>query len=302
MYIKRLIKKIPAEAKVDKTTWKGLIGKNKRYSDLVEFFERELSTRRLDDVLNEYIPELIEGLSGAAFHGLITLGYALEFMDDTSNVAEGLAYLTFCNSSLGIPSKTNQFKDPLQVLKEVRADRTFEDVVQRKFGFQTGMTEMGKHSQALQKYDLGIPSDADPEELVQTFMKVAVELFLETGALDFFLLHGVTSMRALKTILSHIKDKETQLDALRFFWRAAVCTYVVQQEKPLEPIKNFESKHVSWSDIIDRAIREDDEHLIKLIFVCHEEGKESGNKERLYKEAAQRALNHYEANKSSWDY
>ncbi len=50
--------------------------------------------------LNEYVPTLLEGISGMAFHGVIQLGYGLEVMDGP-NVAEGLAYWTYCYTSVG---------------------------------------------------------------------------------------------------------------------------------------------------------------------------------------------------------
>lgn len=302
MYINKLEEKIPAEKKISKNNWKEFKGKKENYTGLVEFYKEELSKRRVDDVLNEFIPELIEGLSGSAFHGLITLGYALEFMEDTLNIAEGLAYWTFCFSSLGISSKQGTFKDPLEIFKEVKEDRIFDNISNKKLKFHESMMEFKKYPQALQKYDIYISPNASSEELMHEFMKLVVDVFLKTGAVDFFLLHGVTSMRALKTVLSHIHDKEIQLDALRFFWRAVLCTYVIQGEKAIKPIGDYESKHNSWANIIDCTLHENDEHLLKLVFVCHDEAKQSEIKDRLFKETAQRALHHYITNKHNWNY
>jgi len=53
----------------------------------------------------------------------------------------------------------------------------------------------------------------------------------------------------------------------------------------------YASKLISWEEIIQKALSMNDVHLLKLVFVCHEESvaenlKEKGDKGCVYKETA----------------
>jgi len=190
-------------------------------------------------------------------------------------------------------------------LRDVHSDTAFDDVhTKENFVFAMDSLQKAKYQLRLPKYDIAIDDNADPEPLVRQFMLTAADIFLYTGALDFFLLHGVTSMRALEVVLSHIKDKQVKREALRYFWRAVVCTYISQERPTIQEVDKYISSNIEWKEIIEKALSYNDEHLIKLVFVTHDEAqKVAGDKAMLmYKEAALRALNHYIENSQSWNY
>jgi len=158
-----------------------------------------------------------------------------------------------------------------------------------------------EYQTALMKYDIAI-ENVD-KKLMQTFMRNVAEIFLLSGTSDFFLLHGVTSTRALKTVLSLIRNNDVKRDALKYLWRGLVCTYIAQGRPAFEELTEYTSNNVSWDEIIYKAINQNDEHLIKLIFVCHEEylesdlvGKEKGDIGSIFKEVAHRAIVTYKEN------
>jgi hypothetical protein len=62
----------------------------------------------------------------------------------------------------------------------------------------------------------------DPNEVMDMFMKWTLEIFAKTGYRDFFLLHGVTAFRALKTLLKRLDNNHIKLQALRYFWRSVL--------------------------------------------------------------------------------
>ena len=73
----------PAEAhggeSIDSEGFKALLGQKKKYPELLEFFEKELSVLGEGKVLEKYAPVLVPGLVGALTHGIIQLGWALDF-------------------------------------------------------------------------------------------------------------------------------------------------------------------------------------------------------------------------------
>lgn len=58
---------------------KELLGQKKKYPELLEFFDKELSNLGEEKVLEKYAPVLLPGLVAALTHGIIHLGWALDF-------------------------------------------------------------------------------------------------------------------------------------------------------------------------------------------------------------------------------
>jgi len=206
-YSAKLEKRIPPspDVKVTESNWKTFIGKKEHYSELVQFSTDEVKSRGRSDALNKYVPYLVAGLGGGAFHGLITLGYALEIMDD-NNIAEGLAYWTFVFKSFGTPSRKQPDGTryelppihPAELLNRLQHEKIFDSLERSGFGDTMNKLASPEYSEVLGRYDIPIDeANVNLDKTVNFFMRVAIELFYFTGARDFFLLHGVTAMRAL---------------------------------------------------------------------------------------------------------
>jgi hypothetical protein len=255
--------------------------------------------------INEYFPALSHGVAGAAFHGLITLGWGLE-ADCDETVAEGMAYLAFCNLPLGTLAEEGVKKDPLQILKEVKArpelslstlfEQYHKDHTDHP-GFQTRLKIIrDKHGSALMKeFDLYLDESGSEEYMqatLKTLSQITCEGFANSGYRDFFMLHGITSYRALKMVLRHLHRASDKIVALKHYWRAFVCAYVAQGRIDLFIPEKFYNLPLSWAKIIKPAIKNDDEHLIKIVYVCKREEEEYGKvlDRDLYRDVAAKAL------------
>lgn len=136
-----------------------------------------------------------------------------------------------------------------------------------------------EYSSQLSNYDIHIDDQANVTELIKIFSDVSIQAFAASECRDFFLLHGVTAMRSAKTLIQYLEDKKTQLQLLRDFWRALIAVYIAQGRPHVQPmnISDADAVELSWKDIIQRALAQDDVHKLKIVFVCHEENKEYGN-------------------------
>jgi len=87
--------------------------------------------------------------------------------------------------------------------------------------------------------------------------------------------------------LAQLIDKQAKIDALRSFWMAILCVYVTQgmPKIAIHPIPDIS---ISWSDVISKITPTDDEHILKLAFVCREEDKEFPSP--LYRQTAMKTL------------
>ena len=118
---------------------------------------------------------------------------------------------------------------------------------------------------------------------------------------DFFLLHAVTSAWSLRQLLKVDLPEADAMETLAHFLCAFMAFYLVQRRpKILEAnLKTPDDvSSVSWDDIIKMTLEKDvgltDEHIYKLVQVCHEQSKSNDDSDThmagLYKRAAITAL------------
>ena len=115
---------------------------------------------------------------------------------------------------------------------------------------------------------------------------------------DFFLIHAVTSSWSLRHLLSVGLPEAEAKEILVHFLCAFMAFYLVQRRPRICPeyLKNPDVGSVSWDDIIKTALEKDigstDEHIYKLVQVCHEQSKGNADPDMdgVYKRAALTAL------------
>jgi hypothetical protein len=102
----------PTQQTITNSNWIFFVNNdNEHYGDFVAYFESELTRFcmgeedvdddiRVNQVLQKHLLKLMEGISGAALHPIIHLGFALESNNNLAMIAEGLAYLSTRNMKL----------------------------------------------------------------------------------------------------------------------------------------------------------------------------------------------------------
>ena len=107
---------------------------------------------------------------------------------------------------------------------------------------------------------------------------------------DFFLLHGVTSAWSLTQILPLLEHKDA-LDTVRVYLCALLAVYMAQGTPELSLDQLTPKDDRQWDEIVRDTLSEDrDEHVFKLVQVCHDISKESPGNDELYLSAAGCAL------------
>lgn len=126
-YSKNLENLTPDEIKINSGNWNKFLGEHRHNSGYRDFFLSEVNAQGLKATLSYYLPLLIPGLSGGAFHPLIRLAYAIE-VNSEWEVAEALASWCMAYQELGkIESSSKNSSAPLldtlRRLAEVVKDR-----------------------------------------------------------------------------------------------------------------------------------------------------------------------------------
>jgi len=255
------------------------LGNISAFSSYLKYFKNLQKRSGLKDcgeIIREYLPILIPGLAGGAFHPLIRLAYAVE-QNYTDDIIFSLAYFAASNGRLGsFPQGGDMEFDPYAVLKAVRADRGMRLTDKRGLIYDHLKTSAGI---------IGFDSHVNGLRIEESHLPVLASLVLEIylSRENIAALHGVTGTHAFRILLPYMTDVKTALVSL---WQAVVALYVANDAPELHVPQADTVK--SWGEIADEAVRSPDVHTIKFIYSSIEEDRLYNS--RCYKIAALRRL------------
>ena len=153
----------------------------------------------------------------------------------------------------------HNLNDAFSVLEAVRADERLpaHETLEDMKGFSPRIEYLIEHHRDyLLRYDIRLPFDAkesNTEALFSLFSLLTAKLFASSGCTNFFMLHLVTGMRALKVSLrASSAPPEVTLRALRYFWRAALFAYIAEGCKQVFDIDQKGVDAISSWDCLSR--------------------------------------------------
>jgi hypothetical protein len=251
--------------------WLAARGRRGSYRQLRPYLEDAIGDDGIDAVLATHLPHLLDGVGGAAFHGIIRLAYALESRSD-ARVAAGLAYLTEVHQPLGRRGAGEPWTDnPLEALGRLREIRALV-AASREGNIGEQMAAVGAHREFDGVIDWLAVSASSPERLTSA----AVALYATTD--DFTALHGVTASHALLTVTPYVADAES---VSAYWFQALAAAYVTigapNLAEPTVGLKPWLEAPARFEVIAQSACASDDEHVIKLVYSARELHARSGD-------------------------
>ena len=203
------------------------------------------------DLLTPVLPRLLQGVGGAAFHGLIRTAYGLQ-AGHAGEIADGLAYWACRWLPLdGTPAATPRVGLIFEAMADAAAAPGFEAAVRR------------------------VPLDAGT---LERLARDAASLYAASG--DFAVLHLVTSAHAMRSVLRFVDDPLHGVAGYRRAWVAARRASGAKAGRPADLLP--------WDEIVGFALTSDDDHLVKLVDSCREETAHHGGD--AWQRAASRAV------------
>eukprot|EP00602_Paraphysomonas_sp_CaronLab_P006736 CAMPEP_0185017952 /NCGR_PEP_ID=MMETSP1103-20130426/801_1 /TAXON_ID=36769 /ORGANISM="Paraphysomonas bandaiensis, Strain Caron Lab Isolate" /LENGTH=375 /DNA_ID=CAMNT_0027547575 /DNA_START=324 /DNA_END=1451 /DNA_ORIENTATION=+ len=221
------------------------------YPAFLQYFDDQLRTGSIDDVVQRHVPELIHGLAGSALHPIIHLGLGME-SEHKGMVAEGLACMCCACLSLPLPSSPALWTE----------DSSSQGLIDSAVGFLSRAQEGSFHDRAKKASEtpeymahnigsfqrrllaftdssypmLGTLNDACPLRLppvdqsmfpaVKEATALAAASFLASNC-EFFVIHGLTSLHGLLVVMQYLPE-DLQRDAIIHWWRAVAAVLVCQ--------------------------------------------------------------------------
>lgn len=150
----------------------------------------------------------------------------------------------------------NDIDEAFDILNELRCDEAFNDErLMNREGLLERFTYLGEHMlPQMAPYDITFDIVGNEEgnehrvnELVDMFVLLALKIFASLGCTEFFTLHLVTGMRALKIVLREMTSVQPKLLALRYYWRAIVALFIATDKPELSNVTHIP---VDWSRLI----------------------------------------------------
>jgi Questin oxidase-like len=242
--------------------WRLARGERDAYGPARAYLEAQITEHGRDAVVRRHVDHLIDGVAGAAFHGVIRLAYALESASD-ARVAAGLAYLTQVHQPLGERARAEALTDdPVAALDRVadlsglRAAAATGNIGQR-------MRAVAEHREFDGVVDWLDVNASTPQRLTDA----ATALYAQTD--DFVALHGLTGSHAISIVAPYVEDD----GALTAYWfQALAAAYATigapRLSDPTIPLEPWLEVATPWDAIAAAATSSDDEHVVKLVYTA----------------------------------
>jgi hypothetical protein len=257
--------------RLEKNTWRSAIGNYGAAADLRDYFVRQVGEVGPDDTLRTHLPALLPGISGAAFHGVIRLGYAIE-VASPSRIAAGLAYLAEVGSPVrALTPGVGTSPDPVTILVDLSKSPDRPVSAKRR-----NIDEEMRFVAQSDVFDAAVSSLAMTEETDEKLAEAALHLYASTD--DFTALHGVTGYEAISRIRPWVDDDQL---LNRFAFQALVAAFLsigapsVWSRDQLDEL--IASNHRDPDDVASVGAFSDDEHVSKLVYTARRSSEKTGD-------------------------
>jgi hypothetical protein len=281
-----LMNTVPTQHKITKENFvqhlgNSLYGTNSHtdqsyYTSYRAYFRERLHAQETTSttLLREFLPQLLPGISGAAFHPIIHVGWALSLPGvpvlDTM-LTDGLSYMAFAYFDLGNVVVHNEAKVsngegkqymPLpEIVQSVSDGELVKNYLkgEHEEGFQHRLTKI-RSNKSLSAFlnectlhwdtsDPGMSVDALYEEL----LLLVLDLHYQTKSSHFFVLHLMTSCYGVKFILS-VLEEDQQRELLRYYFRALLFAFVAVGAPSILPFRKnadqgVKAGKVQWDQV-----------------------------------------------------
>jgi cell cycle checkpoint protein len=308
---------MPSPHEITKDNWRHSLGDARFCLAYRDFFINELPTQ--GDWQKKFFQLLLDDTEGSPlidaaccgfFHPLIHMAYAIE-LNSRLVACEALTLTAVCVAPLQqitteLKPPTHGTKGALQIVKEIRQD---DDVptAEVKFDFDAALKQ---ESVLLSHYnEWKMPDDLD--KTIEELFDMSVHMFASTHKpdqidFDFFILHLVTGMDAVRKLRPHLDDLTMKRLLCSFFY-ATLALYISEQQPKIDDhlINDYqvEENKFNWKYAVDRTLNTrlaTEVHLVKVIRALKDAETCYGSKDGLYLKTAIKTVDNLDM-ENTWD-
>jgi Questin oxidase-like len=258
--------------RIDPGEWRAALGQRERFVDWSAFFAEELCEAAWRQVLDRWVGRLASGFCAAATHGPIRVGHAVRGLaaDDTPvrrrELADALAgWAATWQELLAVAPQANGTSPPRRAIAQVPLvpqERRARGNIVAALG---ALGDFPEFAPVIGLIDVGGVVATRIAELAETFARVYLANANNIPTTIAFV-HGVTSHAALGNIAPHISEAGART-ALRYAWQTG-CGLYACFGGAIAAADAVEPPDISEDELVERAIANGDEHVIKFTEAC----------------------------------
>ena len=271
-YQERLLPRPPASGAIGPETWRGALGRRDRFTDWTEFFAEELRQAPWPRILDRWTGRLATGFCAAATHGVIRVGHAVRSLA----VAEtewrrrelGDALASWAATYRELPSSDRAAEPPLAPREAIAKVPVIAPHRRPSLRNITASLALLDDFPEFPPVIALLDVRGDIEGLLVELTDVFARLYLANARdvlTTIVFIHGVTSLAALGSIIPNVGEATARL-ALRYAWQSGCALYACFGTEAMgEETQSCAEDAVT---LIDRALANGDEHVIKFTEAC----------------------------------
>ncbi len=291
-YRRGLVPRTAAHGRIARDGWREALGREELFPEWNDFMAAELGEVPWREVLARWTARLSPAICASAMHGVIRVAHAARSLATEESPArvrelgEGLAYWAAAYQVLPTASGGAGMMRPREAIAAVpivpENRRRFTGTIVASLA---ALDEFPEFAPVIGM----IAVEGDPSSLISQLTETFASVYLANapdvlGSIIFT--HGVTGAAALRSLVPHLPDSVAR-DAIRHAWQAGCALYAAFGKSP-GPAAPIEAPRESWTDLVELAIANGDEHAIKLTGACL--GEHALNPVPAYPAAVRHAL------------
>jgi hypothetical protein len=271
-YRERLVPRAAAGEPIRSAEWRRALGQRERFAAWSALFAKELRQTPWREVLDVWAGRLAPGVAAAATHGAIRVGHAvraLTMAESPQRLRElGDALASWATSYSELPTEGGLGNGAMPPREAIGLVAIVPPERRRPGNITTaleGLADFPAFAPTIGLVDLDGDVDALIAELTELFARVYLANVRNPLTAIVFI-HGVTSLTALGHIAPHVGDA-TARSLLRYGWQAG-CGLYACFGGGAGFIAEIPPDDGDAQSLIDRALANGDEHVIKFAEAC----------------------------------
>jgi hypothetical protein len=270
-YRVRMTPRQTANEPVDWSQWRNHLGHRESFAQWSRLFAVELDEAPWRSVLDRWAMRLAPGYSAAATHGAIRVGHAARALAEAETrarlreLADALA--SWAASYSELPTASAAKPGQLSPRSALAAVPVVPPARRPPGNITTALNklvEFPEFAEAIELVDLGGDLDAAVAELSELFARTYLANAVDTRTFIVFV-HSVTAVHALGNLLPHVSEA-TGGSLARYAWQAGCGLYAAFGGAT--PCEAIEAGDDDPRALVDQAIANGDEHIIKFTEAC----------------------------------
>jgi hypothetical protein len=271
-YRDRMVPRAGASSRVRGEDWRNALANRARFADWSAFFSEELQQAPWREVLDRWMERLASGFCAAATHGVIRVGHAARGLADSETpprlreLADALA--GWAATWQELPAGDASANGTLTPHEAISRVPIVPPAKRRAGNIVTALGALDEFREFAPVIGL-LDTSGEIAPLVAQLTAVFARVYLANATTIptvIAFIHGVTSHAALGNMAPHVGEASARR-ALRYAWQTG-CGLYACYGSGVAIGDDIEPDDEDADRLIDRAIANGDEHVIKFTEAC----------------------------------